>query len=81
MIKNYKVCVKGNSSIAFNGEIEYTMRDYWTTIKLEEGMTDWWVKYYAKPNLMKQISKDLVGHCRAWKRVYIDVSDMEIVRC
>ena len=80
MLVNYKVCLKQGSSFQFYGETEYTTKEYWTTIKLEEGLTDWHVKYYTKKNLMVQISKDLMGNARSWKHVYIDVSDMEVIR-
>ena len=77
---NYKVCFKKGSTFQFNGEDEYSFKDYWTTVQLPDGLTDWQVKYYAKKNLMIQVCKDLVGHARAWQKVYLDVSDMVVER-
>lgn len=80
MLVNYKVCFKKGSSFQFFGETEYSYKDYWTTIQMEDGLTDGQAKYYAKKNLMIQVSKDIMGNARYWKRVYIDVSDMVVER-
>lgn len=80
MLVNYKVRAIQSSSFTYYGDVYYLNEDYWTTIKLEEGMSDWWVKYYAKANLMKQIAKKMFKAIRTWKRIYLDVADLEVVR-
>lgn len=77
---NYKVCAKKGSSYTFYGEVEYLMKDYWTTIQFEEEQSEGLVKYFAKANLMKQVAKDILGSVRGWKRIYLDNSDLEIVK-
>lgn len=77
---NYKVCAKRGSSITFYGEVEYLYQAYWTTIKAEEGASDGEIKYLAKANLMKQIAINQFKNVRRWKHIYLDNSDLEIVR-
>ena len=80
MLVNYKVKAIQGRSFTYYGDVYYLNGDYWTTVKLEEGLTDWWVKYYAKQNLMKQVAKTMFGRIRTWKRIYLDVADLEVVR-
>jgi hypothetical protein len=76
----YHVGIKGNSSYLLYGEVEYTLKDYWTTVKMGDGATETHIKLSAKENLQKQISKDLYGTPKLWKRIVLDNSDIVIVR-
>lgn len=79
--KNYKVCMKRASSFTIYGEVEYLLSDHWTTVQLEEeNPSDGLVKYYAKSNLMKQLAKEYLGSVNCWRRIYVDNSDLEIIR-
>lgn len=80
MLVNYKVCIKRGSSFTIRGEVEYLYQDYWTTIKGEEGLSEGGIKYLAKANLMKQIAIGQFNNIRCWKYIYLDNSDLEIVR-
>ena len=66
MLVNYKVRAIKYSTYEYDGETYQLLQDYWTTVKLEEGLNDFWVKYYAKPNLMKQVCMFMKGNCRSW---------------
>ena len=76
----YKVCAKRGSSFTLYGEVEYLYQAYWTTIKAEEGLSDSAIKYLAKANLMKQVAIGQFQNIRCWKHIYLDNSDLEIVR-
>ena len=79
-LQNYKVVAMFNRSFTFDGEVYYLNQNYWTTIKAEKGLSDWWVIYYAKQNLMKQVAKFMFKNIRMWKRVYLDNADIKVVR-
>ena len=76
----YKVKAKKGSSFTFYGEVYFLRKDHWTSIKTEQEIGESEAKYLAKANLMKKVAKDLVGSMRPWKRVYLDNSDLEVVR-
>lgn len=82
MLVNYKLhikkgafyyCIVSQSSCI-------VQKDYWTTIKLPEGVGDYEIKYYGKPNLMKQIAKGDWKNIRMWKNIDLFNQDIEIFR-
>lgn len=77
---NYKVCLKENSDVQFDG-LTYTIdKDIWSTVKLEDGATDGAIKYAAKKNLMVNVARYYFGNANLWKHIYIDNSDIQVVR-
>ena len=72
----YHVGIKRGTQYLYNGCIEYTMKDYWTSIKLDHEESTFYVRYLTKGNLMKQIAKDVLGNIRLWKRIEIDNVDL-----
>ena len=77
----YHVGIKADSSFTLYGEVMYTVRDYWTSVKTSDGATETYVKLQAKDNLKKQLAMDLFGTPKLYKRaIYIDNSDLKVVR-
>lgn len=76
----YHVGLKKGATILINGYPEYTLQDYWTSLKGEQGWNDHYVRYLTKANLMKQIAKYMYGNIRLWKRIEIDSVDLIVER-
>ena len=79
-LKTFKVGIKENADVEFNGRTYALNKDYWTSVKLEENSTDSAIKIAAKQNLMVNIAKYFLGNIRLWKRLYIDNSDLVIIK-
>lgn len=73
----YHVCVKKGTEYLYNGYVQYTMKDYWTSVKTDHEESTFYVRYLTKANLMKQIAKD-IANVRVWKRVELDSVDLEV---
>lgn len=74
----YHVGIKRGTPYLCNGYVEYALKEYWTSIKLEKEESTFYVRYLTKANLMKQIAKDILGNIRLWKRVEIDSVDLVV---
>ena len=72
----YHVGIKRGTQYLYNGYVEYTLKEYWTSIKLDKEESTFYVRYLTKANLMKQIAKDILGNIRLWKRVELDSVDL-----
>jgi len=72
----YHVGVKSGTPYLYNGYVEYTQKDFWTSVKLDHEESTFYIRYLTKANLMKQIAKDVLGNIRLWKRVELDSIDL-----
>ena len=74
---------KGTQYVASFNDIPYqTDKDYYTTVdvKEEDLNNDGWIKHLAKENLIKHIAQKEFLNIRFWKKIWLDVADIQIIR-
>ena len=74
---------KGTEYVAsFNDEPYKTDKDYYTTVDVEEKdlNNDHWIKHLAKQNLAKTIAKKEFVNIKLYKTIWLDTSDIQIIR-
>lgn len=76
---NYKVHLAKGTDVLINGEVGYLLEDIWSTITFAEPTHENVVKYYAMDNLCKRVAKLVLGNVRFFKRVEIDMADIEVI--
>ena len=76
---NYKVHLARGTDVLINGEVEYLLEDIWSTMTFAEQKHENVVKYYTMDNLRKRVAMLMLGNVRYYKRVEIDMADIEVI--